>query len=135
MTRLVTSIATFAAVLAILGGRAILAQDDGKATVRVPDGLAMSDFKGYEDWAVISVSQTDGLMKAILGNPAMIEAYRGGAPGNGKAFPDGAKMAKIMWEPAIESKAPSPARVAGRLQHIDFMEKDSKRFAGTAGWG
>ena len=36
-------------------------------------------------------------MALILGNPVMIDAYRSGAPGNGKPFPDGAKMAKVHW--------------------------------------
>jgi hypothetical protein len=38
-------------------------------------------------------------MAAILGNPAMIAAYEAGIPGNGKPFPDGAKMAKVHWTP------------------------------------
>jgi hypothetical protein len=81
-----------AGVLAVLGGRAISAQD--KYTVQVPDGLAFSEFRGYEDWQVIAVSQTGDLIEVILGNPEIIAAYQAGVPANGKAFPDGSKMAK-----------------------------------------
>jgi hypothetical protein len=83
------------AVLAALCGKTISAQD--KYTVQVPNGLAFSEFRGYEDWQTVAVSQTDDVMAVILGNPAMIAAYRAGVPGNGQPFPDGAKMAKIHW--------------------------------------
>ena len=46
--------------LAVLGGKAISAQD--KYTVQVPNGLAFSEFRGYEDWQVVAVSKTDELM-------------------------------------------------------------------------
>ena len=82
-------------VLAVLSGAAISAQD--KYTVQVPGGLAFSEFRGYEDWQVIAVSQTGDLIVAILGNPEIIAAYQAGVPGNGKPFPDGSKMAKIHW--------------------------------------
>ena len=84
-------------MLAVLGGRAISAPD--KYTVQVPNGLAFSEFKGYEDWQSVSVSKTDHAFALILANPTMIDAYRAGIPGNGKPFPDGSKMAKIHWKP------------------------------------
>ena len=66
----------------------------------------------------------------------MIEAYQAGAPGNGKPFPDGAKMAKIHWNAQKSAEAPGPTtRVPGTLHDIDFMVKDSKRFADSGGWG
>src|SRR6478609_12037472 len=86
-----------AVVLALLGGKAISAQN--KYALKVPGGLAFSEFRGYEAWQVVSVSQDGGLFAAILANPAMIGAYRAGVPGNGKPFPDGARMAKIHWNP------------------------------------
>src|SRR6201989_3230097 len=82
-------------IAALAAGRAISAQD--KYTVQVPNGLAFSEFRGFEDWATVAVSVTDDLIEVIVANPLMIEAYRAGAPGNGKAFPDGGKMAKIHW--------------------------------------
>src|ERR1700704_1249086 len=86
-----------AAWLAVLGGLAVSAQD--KYSVKVPGGLAFSDFRGYEDWQMISMSHNGGVVAVILGNPAMISAYRAGIPGNGQPFPDGAKMAKVHWLP------------------------------------
>src|SRR5437763_5636727 len=83
-------------VLAALGSIALAAQD--KYTVRVPNGLAFSDFRGYENWQVVSTSRTDDLLKVMVANPAMIDAYRAGIPGNGKAFPNGSKIAKIEWK-------------------------------------
>src|SRR5262245_61814509 len=86
-------------VLAVLGGSAVLAQDAGQAKygVRVPNGLAFSEFRGYESWQVVSISHSEKLLAATLANPEMIRAFQSGIPGNGKPFPDGAKMAKIHW--------------------------------------
>ena len=120
-------------VLVVLSGAAISAQD--KYTVQVPGGLAFSEFRGYEDWQVIAVSQTGDVIAVILGNPEMIEAYQAGVPGNGKPFPDGAKMAKIHWNAKKSAEAPAPTKVPGTLHDIDFMVKDSKRFADSGGWG
>jgi len=81
-------------VLAVLG---VYAQDAGQAkyTVRVPNGLAFSEFKGYEGWQTVSISHNEKVMAVILANPVMINAYKTGIPGNGKPFPDGSQMAKI----------------------------------------
>ena len=89
------SISLSIAVLA--AGVEISAQD--KYSVKVPNGLAFSEFRGYEDWPVIAISENEGLIAVIVGNPAMINAYKEGVPGNGKPFPDGAKMSKIHWNP------------------------------------
>src|SRR5580692_12171379 len=91
-------IAAIAGVLAVVGGWAMAAQD--KYTVKVPGGLAFSEFRGYEDWQAVSVSKTDHAFAIILANPVMIEAYRSGIPGNGKPFPDGSKITKIHYKPA-----------------------------------
>src|SRR5262249_18435806 len=88
--------AATALVVAVWGGRAISAQD--KYTVQIPNGLAFSEFRGYEDWQTIAVSQSEDLIEVILGNPVIIDAFRAGVPGNGKPFPDGSKMAKIHWK-------------------------------------
>ena len=122
-----------AAGLAVLGGKAISAQD--RYSVQVPNGLAFSDFRGYEDWQVVAVSKTDELMAAILANPVMIAAYRDGVPGNGKPFPDGSKIAKIHWKPKMSADAPAPTTVPDTLHDVDFIERDSKRFPDSGGWG
>ena len=120
--------------LAILAtGAANSAQD--RYILKVPNGLAFSEFRGYEAWQMISISQNGGLVAAILGNPAMIGAFKAGVPGNGKAFPDGAKMAKIHWNPKMNEAAPGQPLIPNTLHDIDFMVKDSKRFADSGGWG
>ena len=118
--------------LAVLGGYAMSAQD--KYTVKVPGGLAFSEFRGYEAWQTISSSRNEKVMAVILGNPAMIDAYLAGVPANGKPFPDGAKMAKVHWIPKPNQFFPE-ASVPGTLLNVDFMVKDSKRFADSGGWG
>jgi len=121
-----------AVALAIYGGGTISAQD--KYSVKVPGGLAFSEFRGYEEWQAISLSRNEKAVAIILGNPAMINAYRAGIPANGKPFPDGAKMAKIHWAPK-QNEFFKDATVPGNLQNVDFMVKDSKRFADSGGWG
>ena len=134
MTRLPSWLmAIIAIVLAVFGGRAISAQD--KYTVQVPNGLAFSEFKGYEDWKVISVSHSGDVLAVILGNPEMIAAYQAGVPGNGKPFPDGAKMAKIHWNAKTSAEAPAPTAVPDSLHDVDVMVRDSKRFADSGNWG
>ena len=123
--------------LTVLGGGAVFASN--KDTVAVPNGLAFSEFKEYEDWHAVAVSRAkvgnEDLIEVILGNPTMIEAYKDGFPGNGKPVPDGAKMTKIHWNAKTSAEAPSHATVPDTLHDIDFMAKDSKRFANTGGWG
>jgi hypothetical protein len=121
-----------AVALAALGGVALAAQD--KYTVQVPDGLALSEVRGYEKWQVIGASQSGDVIAVIVGNPAMIEAYQAGLPAEGKQFPDGVKMVKIHWK---TKKSPDgfPASVPDTLHDLDTMAKDSKRFASSGGWG
>ena len=128
-----SAILIIAAVVAVLGGRAISAPD--KYTVQTPDGLGFAEFRGYDGWQAIAVSENGGLFAVILGNPAMIDAYKAGIPGNGKPFPDGAKMAKIHWNPKKNEATPGQPVVPNTLHDIDFMVKDGKRFADSGGWG
>jgi Cytochrome P460 len=135
MTKISAGMIVVAALtLAVLATGAEMSAQD-KYTLKVPNGLAFSEFRGYEGWQVISISYNGGLLAVILGNPAMIEARKAGIPGNGKPFPDGAKMAKIHWNPKTNVTAPGPPLVPDTLHDIDFMVKDSKRFADSGGWG
>ncbi len=109
------------------------AQD--KYQLQVPGGLAFSEFRGYESWETISISQSGPLLAVILGNPAMINAYKAGIPGNGKPFPDGAKMAKIHWDVKKNDAIPGQPLQPTTQHDVDFMVKDSKRFADSGGWG
>ena len=134
MTRILALLMVIIAVaLAGFGGRAISAQQD-KYSLQVPNGLKFSDFRGYEDWQVVAVSQTDDLLKVMVANPTMMEAYRAGVPGNGKPFPDGSKIAKIEWKPKKSTEAPFSVRIPESLQDIFFIEKDTNRFPKTNGW-
>jgi hypothetical protein len=119
-------------VVTLLGASGLSAQS--KYSQKVHGGLAFSEFKGYEGWHLISVSQDGPLFAAILGNPTMIAAYEAGIPANGKPVPDGAKMAKIHWVPK-KLEAFTAATVPGTLHDVDFMVKDSKRFKDSGGWG
>ena len=135
MTRILSWLMVIIAVVlaVVVGGRAMSAQD--RYTLKVPNGLAFSEFKGYEGWQTISISHNGEMLAVILGNPAMIDAYKAGVPGNGKPFPDGAKMAKIHWNPKTNETYPGQPLVPSSLHDVDFMVKDSKRFADSGGWG
>ena len=117
----------------LLAGMALAAQD--RYSLQVPGGLAFADFRGYEDWQVVAASHNGDKIATILGNPAMIEAYKAGIPGNGKPVPDGARMAKIHWTVKKDESQPGEPIVPGALHDVDFMVKDSKRFADSGGWG
>jgi hypothetical protein len=126
-------VATMALALAVVGSAATPTQD--KYTLKLPNGLAFSDWKGYEDWQLISSSKTDDRLKVILGNPTIIAAFKSGIPGNGKPFPEGSKIAKVQWKPKKSTEAPFAVDVPDTLADLFFMEKDSKRFPDTGGWG
>jgi hypothetical protein len=86
-----TVVATAVSVLAILLATALSAQgqDKDKYSLKSPGGIAFSDFRGYEDWAVVSSASTSEILKVIVANPSMITAYKAGVPGNGQPFPEG----------------------------------------------
>jgi len=124
--------------LSVLVALAMAAQD--RYTLKVPNGLAFSEFRGYEDWQVVAPSETDAadVIRVILANPVMMKAYRAGIPANGKPFPDGSKVAKIEWQPRkitdVPFSASKPDTVPGTLTEVELMEKDTKRFSDTNGW-
>jgi hypothetical protein len=125
-------IATAAAVLAALGS-AVYAQD--KYSLKSPSGIAFSDFRGYEDWSVVSSARTDEVLKVIVANPAMIKAFKAGVPTNGQAFPEGSKIVKLQWKPKKSTEAPFVVDVPDVFAQAFVIEKDSKRFPETGGWG
>ncbi len=127
------TIAIAMTVLVILGATAVYAQD--KYTLKSPSGIAFSDFKGYEDWSVVSSARTDEVLKVIVANPTMIKAYKAGVPGNGQPFPEGSRIAKLQWKPKKSTEAPFVVDVPDIFVQAFFMEKDSKRFPKTGGWG
>ncbi len=130
-SKLTIAIAT--ALLAVLGGAAVYAQE--KYSLKSPSGIAFSDFRGYEDWAVVSSARTDEVLKVIVANPLMIKAYKAGVPGNGQSFPDGSKIVKLQWKPKKSTEAPFVVDVPDVFTQAFVIEKDSTRFPKSAGWG
>jgi hypothetical protein len=119
-------------VLAALSA-SVFAQD--KYSLKSPSGIAFSDFRGYEDWAVVSSARTDEVLKVIVANPAMINAFKSGIPGNGHPFPDGSKIVKLQWKPKKSTEATFAVDVPDVFTQAFVMEKDIKRFPTTGGWG
>jgi hypothetical protein len=120
-----TTILIFTASLAVFGSLALAAQD--RYTLQIPDGLAWSEFRGYETWENVAVSQTETVIKVIVANPVMTEAFRSGLPADGKLFPDGSKVAKIEWTFKKNTVAPYFVNVPDTLKNVGFIEKDTKR--------
>ncbi|MGO4174733.1 cytochrome P460 family protein [Bosea sp. TAF32] len=127
------TLAAGSAAMIILGGVALSAQD--KYSLQSPSGIAFSDFRGYEDWSVVSSARTDEVLKVIVANPIMIDAYKAGIPGNGQPFPDGSKIAKLQWKPKRSTEAPFIVDVPDTFSQAFVIEKDSKRFPDSGGWG
>jgi hypothetical protein len=115
------------------------------ATGQQPDGAAAPVFgitmpPGYRDWRLISVAHEEGELndlRAILGNDVAIKAYREGT----LPFPDGTIIARLAWDYV---SSPENNEVFGRAQSfvagppkngVQFMVKDSKKYAATGGWG
>ncbi len=117
---------------AVVTSIALAAQD--RYTLKVPDGLAFSEFKGYENWQYVAVSQAKEGMKIIAANPVMMKAYRSGLPADGKIFPEGSKVVKIEWSQKQNTISPYFIMVPDALMSVSFIEKDSKRFPKTHGW-
>ncbi len=132
-----TIVATAVAVLAVLGAVVLYAQsqDNDKYSLKSPGGIAFSDFRGYEDWAVVSSAHTDERLKVIVGNPTMIKAFKAGIPLNGQPFPDGSMIVKLQWTPKKSTEAPFVVDVPDVFKEAFVMEKDSKRFPKSGGWG
>jgi len=151
------TIAIAAAVIAVLGAMAIYTQgvyaqsgyaqgdavqsnaaqnnNNDKYSLISPGGIAFSDFRGYEDWAVVSSAHTDERLKVIVANPTMIKAYKAGIPGNGQPFPDGSMIVKLQWTPKKSTEAPFVVDVPDVFREAFVIEKDSKRFPKSGGWG
>jgi hypothetical protein len=124
---------TVVAALAVLAGAALYAQD--KYSLQSPSGIAFSDFRGYEDWAVVSSARTEQILKVIVANPTMIKAFKAGVPGNGQPFPDGSMIVKLQWTQKKSTEAPFVVDVPDTFSQAFVMEKDSKRFPNSGGWG
>jgi hypothetical protein len=128
-----TTIAAAVAVLVALVAVTVYAQD--KYALISPGGIAFSDFRGYEDWAAVSSARQDDILKVIVANPKMITAYKAGVPGNGQTFPEGSMIVKLQWKQKKSTEAQFAVDVPDVFTQAFVMEKDSKRFPKTGGWG
>jgi hypothetical protein len=117
--------------LAALSGMALAAQD--RYTLKLGK-LSFSDFRGYENWQNVAVSQTETQLKVIVANDVMMKAYRQGLPANGKFFPEGSKVVKIEWTFKKNPASPYFVQVPDTLKAVATIEKDTKRFPDTHGW-
>jgi hypothetical protein len=126
------SVISVSIIVVVVGSLARGAQE--KYALTIPNGLAFSEFRGYENWADVAASQTGTEIKAIVANPVMIAAFRSGLPRNGSVFPDGSKVAKIEWSFKKNAMAPYFVTVPDVLKSVDFIEKDTKRFPNSHGW-
>lgn len=94
---------------------------------------------GYRDWKLVSVAHEEGSLndiRAILGNEIAIKAFREGA----QPFPDGAIIARLAWSYESSSEnnkvfGRDQSFVAGHPTNVQFMIKDSRKYAATGGWG
>jgi len=131
------TLAIAAAVLAALAATVLFAQgqNNDKYLLKSPSGIAFSDFRGYEDWADVSSARTDEILKVIVANPIMINAFKAGVPVNGKTFPDGSMIVKLQWKLKKSTEAPFAVEVPDVFSQVFVMEKDSKRFSKSGGWG
>jgi hypothetical protein len=128
-----SGMAALAISVAVFAGSVETSLD--KYKLKSPSGIAFADFKGYEDWSVVSSARTDEILKVIVANPTMINAYKSGIPGNGKPFPEGSKIAKLQWKPKKSTEAPFVVDVPDVFTQAFVMEKDNKKFSTTGGWG
>ena len=145
MKRLHITTLLFLASSVVVATVVLTAQSQDRFTLKAANGIAFAEFRGYDAWQLVATSQPDdasgcgtskvGCMKAIVGNPAMIQAYRDGIPANGTPVPDGAVLAKIEWLKGRDEASPYGVTVSGTQTEMSFMVKDSKRVPDTNGWG
>jgi Cytochrome P460 len=135
----VKRLACFTLVAAAVAALTVLvvaaADPPDKYSLKSPSGIAFSDFRGYEDWPVLSSARTDQVQKVIVANPLMIAAFKAGVPGNGQFFPDGSMVVKLQWTQKKSKEAQFDVDVPDAFSQAFLMEKDSKRFPTTGGWG
>ncbi|MGE0666204.1 MAG: cytochrome P460 family protein [Sphingomonadales bacterium] len=131
-------LAPLAAVVAALAVFADSGAEPASDAVAPVFGIAVP--AGYRDWRLVSVAREEGALqdiRAVLGNDIAIEAFREGI----QPFPDGTIIARVAWnyQPLPESEeafGQPQSHVAGQPRNgVQFMVKDSKRYASTGGWG
>jgi cytochrome P460 len=128
-----------AAVLALTGVVRYMAQAAGRVDGEADPIFGITLPAGYRDWKLISVAHEAGNLndlRAVLGNDVAIMAYRE----QKLPFPDGTIIARLAWNyvPSEENNkvfGRSQSFVAGTATNVQFMVKDSRKYASTGGWG
>lgn len=127
------------AVVALSGAMIYMAHATAQAGGEAAPNGGISIPPGYRDWNLISVAHEEGNnndLRAVLGNDVAIKAFREGS----LPFPDGAIIGRLAWNyvPSEENNRAfgrAQSFVAGAPINIQFMVKDSKKYAATGGWG
>ncbi len=128
-----------AAVVALAGVIVYMAHATGRSDGEADPVFGITIPPGYRDWKLISVAHEEGNLndlRALLGNDVAIKAYREGR----LPFPDGTIIARLAWSyvPSEENNkvfGRSQSFVAGPATNVQFMVKNSKKYAATGGWG
>jgi len=123
----------------VVGVIAFTARASGHPDETASPIFGIKIFPGYRDWPVISVAHEAGAnndLRAVLGNGAAMKAYRKGT----LPFPDGTIIARLAWVYAASEAndqvfGRQQSFVAGPAINVQFMVKDSKKYAATGGWG
>lgn len=125
------------AVFAMMYAMVLLASADNVVTAADNDDASpiygVTIPHGYRQWQLIAPAEEAAPLneiRAVLGNAVAVSAYRDGT----LPFPDGTVLAKLAWK-----HVPSPdfasASIPGAATTVQFMVKDSKKYAATGGWG
>jgi len=137
MRRITILLIVVAALAAVVAATAPTSQPAHSAAAAIFAGKVPAE---YRDWRLISVAREQGSLddiRAILGNDVAINAYREGT----RPFPEGTIIARIAWAylPSEENNkvfGKTQSFVAGLPKNgVQFMVKDSRKYASTGGWG
>jgi hypothetical protein len=138
--RRITFLLVVVAILAVVA--TFTAITSRPATAQEADPIFVKTIpSGYRDWKVVTVAHEAGSLndiRAVIGNDIAIKAYRDGK----QSFPEGAIVGRIAWayvasEENNKALGQEQSFVAGAPTdtYLQFMVKDSKKYAATGGWG
>ena len=128
----ILKVATATVLLAVVG-TAVYAQD--KYSLKSPSGIAFADFRGYEDWAVVSSARTDEVLKVIVANPTMIKAYKAGVPGNGQPSRKAPRSRSCSGVSKRARRPPSPSMCLMRPRRPSSWRRTVSAFPRPAAGG